>query len=199
MRKLSVVAGLLLVAAMPLAAQTSYGFRAGLGTGWLSYGEFDSGEKPGLVLGAHLHETLSTNVVFRPSLTYLDKGGRESLADVILDLSTPFLQASAPLLLTTGQQFSIGLLAGPWLGFRVGCSASITGGGRGESGGCGDDDMSSIDFGWLVGIDLTLHVSDRMSIGIDGTGNAGLKNLAAEMGTTKTVFLALQGGVTIHP
>ena len=93
----------------------------------------------------------------------------------------------------------MGILAGPWLAFRVGCTATLTTDDSSASASCPDndpDELGTVDIGGVAGLIFTYRVSDRMSFSIDGTVNFGLKDMG---GNTKTMFMAAPSGLTIHP
>lgn len=211
MRQFLVAVTFVLATVTSVAAQTSYGFHLGIGSGWLRGEDTDSDEHTGLILGAHLVSPLGEHVAFRPMLSYMDKGGSESFPDVTCfglsvceplgtaDLSTPFVQISAPIHVSTGGRFGMGVLAGPWLAFRVGCTATLTTYLSSVSESCPDtqtDELGTVDIGGVGGLIFTFRISDRMSFGIDGTVNFGLKDMG---GDTKTMFMAGRSSLTIHP
>lgn len=206
------IALVLLPTALPAAAQTTLGLRAGLGsarmvvmTDDVVYGPcppnsdcpgFLTGSARALTFGADLGVQLPSDAVeIRVGATYAAKGGaavgRTASGEPLRGRVSPsYLQLSSLLRARTSGRLSVGILFGPWVAIRLWCGEN----GRGVDGRCGLFDADMPDAGFAVGGGVELAVSGRLSIGVDAISYHGLTALSSYKGTR---FVAIQAGVVV--
>jgi opacity protein-like surface antigen len=117
---------------------------------------------------------------------------------VTLDLD--YLQFSALARLATPGEggFSVGVMAGPWAGYRLSCDVEAAGQGFSLSAPCDDADFSDfdikvLDYGLAFGGGVEFALVGNLRMGLDALYSLGLAEV--DEGDTKTRHLTLQAGL----
>ena len=121
MRKLVVLAGLALCAA-PATGQTTLGLKGGVGFGTVAIEEAVVEERSvsGIVAGMELGLPMSGALSLRLGGVYTQKGGSGNVEGGKIALGFDYVQLSALARVgTSGDGFSIGVMAGPWAAYRL--------------------------------------------------------------------------------
>ena len=204
---------ILLAVALPAAAQTTLGVRAGAGIARM---DLDPGDEvfatcppgepcPGLptdpaysfTFGADLTVPLALEYEIRVGGTYAVKGGAGLGSDANGEplsgrLSVGYVQLSSLLgVRFSGRplgRLSVSVLAGPWVALRLWCG----GAGR-QNTGCASFDPDTPDAGVAVGGGLEAALSSRLSLGVEAIYYHGLTSFSYQ--TTR--FVAIQAGVVV--
>jgi hypothetical protein len=186
--------GLAILGAQPLAAQTTFGFKAGVSVSDLSIDTDevapDLESKIGILLGASVDVPLASGLWFQPGLSYVPKGaeitGEINGEEFTFTLGLDYVEL--PLLLkyafpTTGS-LGVHVFAGPALAFEVGCELGIGSEGVDVSIDCdqGEDEgfevtTKSFDLGALVGGGVSVPMGGA-SLLFEASYNFGLTNIA---------------------
>jgi hypothetical protein len=178
---------LVMATAVPAAAQTQIGLRAGVSIADLSVDddEFEPDSKTGFLAGAFVELPLGGNLSFQPGASFVQKGAEESDGDATLSLELNYIEF--PLLFkyafpTTGS-VGVHLSAGPAVAFETSCKVSVEGTGVELNIGCDEGDSydievetTSVDIGAMLGGGLAFDVG-RAQLMVDAFYNFGLKNI----------------------
>jgi hypothetical protein len=191
--------GLAILGGQPLAAQTTFGFKAGMSVSDLSVDTDgvspDLESKAGVLLGATVDVPLASGLWFQPGLSYVQKGARitgEADGGEVITVTLGLDYLEVPLLLkyafpTTGS-LGVHLFAGPALAFEVGCELGVATEGVDVSIDCDEGDAQdveiatkSFDLGALVGGGVSVPM-DNVSLLFEASYNFGLANVADSEG-----------------
>lgn len=162
--RLAVLAAL--ACATPLTAQTTIGGRAGMTLSQIATA--DEEIEPSAIAGIHVGVTASRmrgGIGLALSASYTERGTGFTADELPEDFDFNFRLAY--LEVATLGKVALGtgpyLLAGPTLGLRVSCSASVSAMGRSQRIGCGenaDDPFRIYDFGVTGGAGMSFDVVD---------------------------------------
>lgn len=201
MRKLVGLVGLMLVAA-PATAQTTLGLRGGVGFATVSIEETGVEEESisRIVAGMDLGIRASSVFSLRLGGAYVQKGGAATVDGVGVTLNLDYLQFSALARLATPDDggFSVGVMAGPWAGYRLSCDVHAAAQGFSLSAPCDDADFSdfdikALDYGVAFGGGVEFPLVGSLRLGLDALYSLGLAEV--DEGDTKTRHLTLQTGL----
>ncbi len=194
--------GALLVAltvAAPASAQTVLGIRGGVNFASLGGDDADGlDSRTAIHVGATVLFPLSEVLGLQVGGLYSQKGAEASEGGVTAAIELGYFEV--PVLLRyafpSEGAASFHLLAGPAVGFEVGCSISGSSGSGSASIDCSDAelDTKSVDFGLTGGLGLDFQASEGLTITVDGLYNLGLANIA-DGGDAKNRVFMLQAGV----
>lgn len=174
-----------LVCAAPLAAQSSFGARAGMTLS--SFAQSEDQVEVSAIAGMHVGITASftgpAGIGVAVAVAYSERGTGFTADDVPeeIDLRVRLgyaeLEALGKVPLGAGPY----LLAGPSLGLRVSCATSLSSQGSSVSTECGgaegDDPFSNYDVGLLGGIGMFFDVTDFHMV-VEGLYSFGVLNVA---------------------
>ena len=194
----------LLSLALPAAAQTTLGIRAGLGSASVPLGDivvfepclpdvecpgFANGSVRGLTIGADLGFPLSGDVLdVRIGGAFAEKGGAGSGWDanggpLKGTLSMSYLQFSSLLRARTSGPQSAGVLFGPWVAIRLSCAED------GRLANSCDSLDAGHDAGWAFGGGVELSLPSRLSVSMEGMYYRGRRELSRYYETTRLVVI----------
>lgn len=96
--------------------------------------------------------------------------------------------------------FSVGVMAGPWAGYRLSCDVEAAGQGFNLSAPCDDADFSdfdikALDYGLAFGGGVELPLLGSLRLGLDALYSLGLAEV--DEGETKTRNLTVQAGLVL--
>ncbi|WP_420633489.1 outer membrane beta-barrel protein [Candidatus Palauibacter sp.] len=187
-----------------LVAQTTVGLRGGLTRATLSFGDMPipvvQESRSRIRFGVSATAPVSGGLGIRFSGDYVQAGGGFALPglsefvsgedqagvppdariDGGLDLDyfrfSALARAGLPM---ESRRVAVYLLAGPFVGFRSGCTMSAGVAGVSFSADCdeADVDLPTTDFGISGGVGLEVGVSDGMAVGLEALYDLGLKDL----------------------
>lgn len=204
MRSLAVFIALLLLA-VPATAQTTLGLKGGVGFAAVSIEEAGVEEESvaRLVAGLELGVPVSGMFSLRVGGAYAQKGGRGVIGSDEITLNIDYIQldAMARLAMSNDRGISFGVMAGPWIGFRLSCDVGVGGPGFNLSVPCDDSDFArfdikTLDAGLAFGGGVEVPLAGSLRLGLDAIYSLGLA--AVDEDDSRTRFLTLQAGVT-HP
>ena len=201
MRKLVALFALTLIAA-PATAQTTLGLKGGVGFATVSIEDDAVVEESvsGIAAGVEIGVPVSSAFSLRFGGSYAQKGGQGTIGGGTVTLNIDYFQFSAlARVATPGEGVSVGLMAGPWVGYKSSCEVE---GAFGEmtavASPCDDSDFSdfdikTLDFGLAFGGGIELPLSGSLRLGLDALYSLGI----AEVDDTasKTRNLTVQAGL----
>ena len=205
---------ILLSVALPAAAQTMLGVRAGVGIARMDLEDgvyvtpclpdhiclgFPDDPAHSFTFGADLAVPLAADPLeIRVGGTYAVKGGVQSGRDANGEplssrLSASYVQLSSLLAARLRDRplgrLSVRVLAGPWVALRLWCRRD----GK-QSKSCGGIDPDTPDAGVAVGGGLEAALSTRLSLGVEAIYYHGLTSVASH---ETTRFVAIQVGAVV--
>ena len=190
---------LTLTMAVPASAQTILSLRGGVNFASLSGDDVEGlDSRTGIHVGAAVLFPLSETLGLQVGGLYSQKGAEASEGGVTAAIELGYFEV--PVLLRyafpSGGAASFHLLAGPSVGFEVGCTISGSSGSESASIDCSDAelDTKSVDFGLTGGLGLDFQASESVIITVDGLYGLGLANIAQDGDAKNRVFM-LQAGV----
>ena len=217
-RVLVSLAAVMCVSPVPVLGQTVLGVRGGLTRATLSGAErpYFEGSRSRIRLGVAVAIPISRGVGVRFGGDYLQAGGGLSYPDlgfgIDLDHATSSLAGIAPprrprdgieldyvrlsALARAGPQpesrrVAAYVLAGPFIGFGIGCAEKISGASLGlDCDGIGVS-VSDTDFGISGGVGVEVRASTKMRVAIEASYDAGLRDIG--YGAKTRVFSLLAG------
>ena len=198
MRKFIWLAGLMLIA-VPATAQTTLGLRGGVGVATISIAgaEVEEESLSRIVAGIDLGIRASSVFSLRLGGAYAQKGGAATVEGFEVTLNVDYLQFSALTRLATSDEggFSVGLLAGPWAGYRLSCDVEAAADGFSLSAPCedADFDIKALDYGLAFGGGVELPLVGNLRLGLDALYSLGLAEV--DEADAKTRHLTLQTGL----
>ncbi|MCY3598664.1 MAG: hypothetical protein OXN85_01645 [Gemmatimonadetes bacterium] len=216
MRVLFTVITLVLVSVAPLAGQATLAVKGGLGRALLGTDEAGVVTSPrtGVVAGAELGFALTPSLGLRFGGSFAQKGSN-SVRDrrrVVVGARLDYLQVSALIRLRTpiqSQGVAVSLLAGPWAGHLLSCSASAEAPDEGElnaiclregEGSVGTPvvvatAVKSMDYGIAAGVALEVGIGGLPKLAADLIWAPGLGEIDIDGRKTKHIFV--QAGIML--
>ena len=158
------VAGLFLVAALPINAQhAQFGLKAGVNVASLDVDDGnDIGSKAGLYIGGLAHIHVTTHFAVQPEIVFSMQGGEEG------SLKAKYNYINVPVLLQYMTNNGFRLQTGPQVGFLVSA--------ENESGNVEvdvKDQLNTVDFAWSFGASYIT----KSGFGVDARFNLGLSDI----------------------
>ncbi len=200
MRKLVVLAGLVLIAA-PATAQTTLGLKGGVGFGTVTIEQTGVEEESvsGIVAGMDLGVPVSGVLSLRFGGSYAQKGGSGNIEGGKITLSFDYVQLSALARVGTSGDggFSVGVMAGPWAAYRLSCEVEGTLEGMSVVTPCVDPpftdfDIKTLDLGLAFGGGVELPLAGSLRLGVDALYSLGFASIDDD--DSKTRHLTIQSG-----
>ena len=162
----------------------------------------DEGSRTGVRVGVSAAVSVSEGFGIRFEGNYVQAGGRYALADIAtnerfdvgIDLDyfrlAAMARAAFPL---ENHRAAVYLLAGPFVGFRIGCSGALAAEGVSVSVPCDESeiDLPTTDVGVSGGIGIEVGVSSDMGVALEALYDVGLQDL--EDGMQNRVFSFVAG------
>jgi hypothetical protein len=166
----------------------------------------DKGSRTGFFGGATLWIPVGERVAVGPGAFFVQKGARYSDGGDDLTIQTSYFEIPllvAFMLSSNESSFGINLFAGPSISFEVACDVEASGGGFTASIDCDAAGLStqSTDFGAVAGAGLWFPVGERLSIGVSGGVEFGLRTLdtsePADDVKSRSIFAGVSVGIPI--
>ncbi len=192
------LAGLMLIA-VPATAQTTLGLRGGIGFATVAIQgvEVEEESVSRIVAGMDLGIRASSVLSLRLGGVYAQKGGTATVEGFEVTLDVDYLQFSALTRLATPGKggFSVGVLAGPWAGYRLSCDVEAAAESFSLSAPCDDGgfDIRALDYGLAFGGGVELPLAGSLRLGFDVLYSLGLAEV--DDADAKTRHLSLQTGL----
>ncbi|WP_419942818.1 porin family protein [Candidatus Palauibacter sp.] len=208
-RLLSVLLVAACVSPVPvLAGQTTVGLHGGLTRA--TFSDLDAlveqESRSGVRVGVSATVPVSGSLGLRFAGSYVQAGGGfafpnfgEDGSSVRAGINLDYFRLSAlarAALPMESSNVAVYLLAGPFAGFRTGCSTSIAEQGVSFSADCEADfegDLSTTDFGISGGVGLEVGVSNSMGVALEALYDLGLTDIDLE--DTKTRVFSIVAGL----
>ncbi len=193
----------LFLPAVPATAQTTLGLKGGVGFATVTIDDAAVEEEAvsRIVAGLELGVPVSGMFSLRIGGAYAQKGGSGVAGGDRITLSLDYIQFDAMARVATASDrgISFGVMAGPWIGFRLSCDVEAAGQGFDFSAPCDDADFSDFDFktldsGLAFGGGVEVPLSGSLRLGIDAIYSLGLASV--DQDDSKTRLLTLSAGVT---
>ncbi len=204
MRRLVLLAGLVLIAAPATAQQTTLGLKGGVGFGTVSIEEAGVEEESvsGIVAGMDLGVPLASVLSLRFGGAYAQKGGSGNVEGGKITLSFDYIQLSALARVGTSGDggFSVGVMAGPWAAYRLSCEVEGTLEGLSVVTPCvdppfADFDVKTLDYGLAFGGGVEIPLAGSLRLGLDAIYALGLAPIDDD--DSKTRHLNIQSGFVL--
>jgi hypothetical protein len=161
-------------------ASLHVGFHGGLNLAKIGGDDYwdEADHRFGILAGAFLEVRLMDMLAFQPGVSLVQKGTKLSRSIYDLTLKLNYIEASglAKVKAPLAGQIVPYLLAGPAVGFKIGCDAEIEYQGETESDDC-DDDFNSLDLGGVFGAGLEVSAGPGR-LTLDARYNLGLLDTA---------------------
>lgn len=170
----------------PLAAQLTFGFRAGANYATLS-GDGEVDGRTGLHIGGFAMLALSPTLDMQIGAVAAQKGARRSEEDESSRFALDYVEV--PILvrveIPTPGPVSPHVSVGPAVSFEVRCEAEVSVQGLTATVGCGDAgiDTELVDFGAVAGAGVGLARSAPVNLSLDVLYNLGLRSIIETGGT----------------
>lgn len=167
----------------------------------------EKGSRTGIFAGANLMIPVAARFGVAPGVYYVQKGVKFSDSTGESQYKVGYLEIPLLLqaILSSGEgSIAVNIFAGPTISFEVGCDVEASSGGVTASADCdtaGLDERQSTDFGAVAGAGISFPVGERLSIGVSGGVDFGLRTLdsgdPAEDLKNRVIFGGVSVGIPI--
>ena len=197
----------LVLSAAPAAAQTTLALYGGVSRSTFTGvpDDIDLDPKIGANMGVSIMVPTVRDFGFRLAYMYRSEGGGkvvdflgESInAEVDLIFAEVDVLARAVLVGNVVRSTALYLLAGPWIGFQLSCTQTVSAMGVSASEDC--TDTTSTNTGAAFGIGGQIGVADRIGLSLDALYNVGFSDLdETPEFTTRSRSLLLLAGLVLE-